>query len=94
MHPIKNLYDKQEDLTPKFKDICQKIIAEAQKAIDLADSDCPYPLEMQTSEILSLVREATQVAKTAADYYMMAIPDTEGKMEDVRAAWKKAGKNI
>lgn len=91
MHPIKDIIlDRDKDLTPKFKDFVRAIIVDAKKALVLADCDCPYPAENQIGEILSSVREATQVVTTVANDYQIRVPDNEDKEAQIREAWKKA----
>lgn len=91
MHYVKNaISGKDEDLTPKFKSLCESIVAEANKAIKVADNDCPYPAESQMLKVLQLIREAAQVVHTVADFYMYAVPDTPWKEGQIRDAWAKA----
>ena len=90
MHPIKDFYHRDKDLTQKFKGCVSSIIAEAKKALVLADCDCPYPAESQMSKILSSVREATQVVHTVANDYQYRVPATDEKEAQTREAWGKA----
>jgi len=90
MHSIKDFYNCDEDLTQKFKDFVSAIIADAKKALVLADCDCPYPAESQLARVLNSVREATQVVNTVANDYQYRVPDTAEKEAQIREAWGKA----
>ena len=91
MHQVKDITSgNDKNLTPKFKDYVKSIVIEAKKALVLADCDCPYPAEMQIGQILSSVREATQIVSTIANDYQYRVPDNEDKETQIREAWKKA----
>lgn len=90
MHSIKDFYNCDKDLTQKFKAFVSAIIADAKKALVLADCDCPYPAESQLARVLNSVREATQVVHTVANDYQYRVPDTSEKEAQIREAWGKA----
>ena len=90
MHPIKDALNRDQDLTDKFKGLVKQIIEDAQKALVLADCDCPFPAESQLANILKSVREATQVVTTVANDYQYRVPDSPEKEAQKREAWGKA----
>lgn len=89
MHPLKDTLNRDYDLTDKFKGFIESIIKDAQKALVLADCDCPYPAETQMSKILNSVREATQVVHTVANDYQHRVPDSPEKEAVIREVWEK-----
>ena len=90
MHPIKDALNRDQDLTAKFKGLVKQIIEDAQKADVLADCDCPFPAESQLANILTSIREATQVVTTVANDYQYRVPASDEKAAQIREARDKA----
>ena len=90
MHPTQDFYHRNVDFTQKFKDIVNAIIADAKKALVLADCDCPFPAESQMAKILTSVREATQIVKTVADDYQYRVPASYAKKTQIKEAWERS----
>ena len=92
MHPIKGALNRDQDLTAKFKGLVKQLVKDAQKALVLADCDCPFPAESQLANILTSIREATQVVTTVANDYQYRVPASPEKEAQKREAWEMAEK--
>lgn len=90
MHPIKqNPLGDMVDRTIEFKETLQMLKNEADKAIELADCECPFAAEAKMSDIQKHLREATKIVTTVADFYQYYVPKGEEKKLQIESCHAK-----
>lgn len=90
MHPIKeHPSGEMVDKTIEFKEFLQLLKTEADKAMELADCECPFAAEAKMSSIQKHLREATKIVTTVADFYQYYVPKGEEKKLQIESCHAK-----